>query len=122
MFLCILWDRTRGLRSLWNSPSRIKGPGFPRTPDSECLTLLPAGRSPSRDSGGFGLGLPIAKWAVEVHGTINVKTSSPTGANFLYQTTGRYRDKHLITAIQHPRSHFYQEFQICQGTTLEKFS
>jgi heavy metal sensor kinase len=37
----------------------------------------------SRDSGGFGLGLPIAKWAVEAHGgTINVKTSFPTGAIF----------------------------------------
>ncbi|MGA7924612.1 MAG: ATP-binding protein [Candidatus Sulfotelmatobacter sp.] len=37
----------------------------------------------SRDSGGFGLGLPTAKWAVEAHGgTIHVKTSSPTGAIF----------------------------------------
>jgi heavy metal sensor kinase len=37
----------------------------------------------SRDSGGFGLGLPIAKWAVEAHGgTIHVKTASPTGAIF----------------------------------------
>jgi heavy metal sensor kinase len=37
----------------------------------------------SRDSGGFGLGLPIAKWAVEAHGgTINVKASFPTGAIF----------------------------------------
>jgi len=37
----------------------------------------------SRDSGGFGLGLPIAKWVVEAHeGTINVKTSFPTGAIF----------------------------------------
>ena len=37
----------------------------------------------SRDSGGFGLGLPIAKWAVEAHGgTINVTTSFPTGAIF----------------------------------------
>ena len=37
----------------------------------------------SRDSGGFGLGLPIAKWAIEAHGgTINVKPSLPTGAIF----------------------------------------
>jgi signal transduction histidine kinase len=37
----------------------------------------------SRDSGGFGLGLPIARWAVEAHGgTIDVKTSVPTGAIF----------------------------------------
>jgi heavy metal sensor kinase len=37
----------------------------------------------SRDSGGFGLGLPIARWAVEAHGgTIHVKTSFPTGAIF----------------------------------------
>ena len=37
----------------------------------------------SRDSGGFGLGLPIAKWAIEAHGgTIDVKPSLPTGAIF----------------------------------------
>ncbi|MGA3092898.1 MAG: ATP-binding protein [Terriglobales bacterium] len=37
----------------------------------------------SRDAGGFGLGLPIAKWAVEANGgTISVKTSFPTGAIF----------------------------------------
>jgi heavy metal sensor kinase len=37
----------------------------------------------SRDSGGFGLGLPIAKWAVEAHGgNITVKTALPTGAIF----------------------------------------
>jgi heavy metal sensor kinase len=37
----------------------------------------------SRDSGGFGLGLPIAKWAVEAHGgNISVKTASPGGAIF----------------------------------------
>jgi signal transduction histidine kinase len=37
----------------------------------------------SRDPGGFGLGLPIAKWAVEAHGgNISVKTSPPIGAIF----------------------------------------
>ncbi|MFZ0298596.1 MAG: ATP-binding protein [Candidatus Sulfotelmatobacter sp.] len=61
-----------------------EGPGIPEGAQARVFDrFYRLDEARSRDSGGFGLGLPIAKWAVEAHGgTINVKTSFPTGAIF----------------------------------------
>jgi heavy metal sensor kinase len=61
-----------------------EGPGIPEGAQRRVFDrFYRLDEARSRDSGGFGLGLPIAKWAVEAHGgTINVKTSFPTGAIF----------------------------------------
>ena len=61
-----------------------EGPGIPEGAQQRVFDrFYRLDEARSRDSGGFGLGLPIAKWAVEAHGgTINVKTSSPAGAIF----------------------------------------
>jgi heavy metal sensor kinase len=61
-----------------------EGPGIPESAQQRVFDrFYRLDEARSRDSGGFGLGLPIAKWAVEAHGgTINVKTSFPTGAIF----------------------------------------
>jgi heavy metal sensor kinase len=61
-----------------------EGPGIPEGAQQRVFDrFYRLDEARSRDSGGFGLGLPIAKWAVEAHGgTINVKTSFPTGAIF----------------------------------------
>jgi heavy metal sensor kinase len=61
-----------------------EGPGIPEGAQERVFDrFYRLDEARSRDSGGFGLGLPIAKWAVEAHGgTINVKTSFPTGAIF----------------------------------------
>jgi signal transduction histidine kinase len=37
-----------GPRGLWNSPSRMKGPGFPRVPNSECSTASTGWTKPVR--------------------------------------------------------------------------
>jgi len=61
-----------------------EGPGIPEGAQERVFDrFYRLDEARSRDSGGFGLGLPIAKWAVEAHGgTINVKPSFPTGAIF----------------------------------------
>jgi heavy metal sensor kinase len=61
-----------------------EGPGIPEGAQQRVFDrFYRLDEARSRDTGGFGLGLPIAKWAVEAHGgTINVKTSLPTGAIF----------------------------------------
>jgi heavy metal sensor kinase len=61
-----------------------EGPGIPEGAQQRVFDrFYRLDEARSRDSGGFGLGLPIAKWAVEAHGgTISVKTSFPTGAIF----------------------------------------
>jgi heavy metal sensor kinase len=61
-----------------------EGPGIPEGAQQRVFDrFYRLDEARSRDSGGFGLGLPIAKWAVEAHGgTIDVKTSFPTGAMF----------------------------------------
>jgi len=61
-----------------------EGPGIPEGAQQRVFDrFYRLDEARSRDSGGFGLGLPIAKWAVEAHGgTIAVKTSFPTGAIF----------------------------------------
>jgi heavy metal sensor kinase len=61
-----------------------EGPGIPEDAQQRVFDrFYRLDEARSRDSGGFGLGLPIARWAVEAHGgTIDVKTSSPTGAIF----------------------------------------
>jgi heavy metal sensor kinase len=61
-----------------------EGPGIPEGAQERVFDrFYRLDEARSRDSGGFGLGLPIAKWAVEAHGgTIHVKTSFPTGAIF----------------------------------------
>jgi heavy metal sensor kinase len=61
-----------------------EGPGIPEDARKRVFDrFYRLDEARSRDSGGFGLGLPIAKWAVEAHGgTITVKTSFPTGAIF----------------------------------------
>ena len=61
-----------------------EGPGIPEGAQQRVFDrFYRLDEARSRDSGGFGLGLPIAKWAVEAHGgTINVKPSLPTGAIF----------------------------------------
>ena len=61
-----------------------EGPGVPEVAQQRVFDrFYRLDEARSRDSGGFGLGLPIAKWAVEAHGgTIGVKASFPTGAIF----------------------------------------
>ena len=61
-----------------------EGPGIPEDAQQRVFDrFYRLDEARSRDSGGFGLGLPIAKWAVEAHGgTITVKTALPTGAIF----------------------------------------
>ncbi len=61
-----------------------EGPGIPEGAQQRVFDrFYRLDEARSRDSGGFGLGLPIAKWAVEAHGgTITVKTALPTGAIF----------------------------------------
>jgi signal transduction histidine kinase len=63
---------------------RDEGPGIPEIAQQRVFDrFYRLDEARSRDSGGFGLGLPIAKWAVEAHGgTIDVKTAFPTGAIF----------------------------------------
>jgi heavy metal sensor kinase len=64
-----------------------EGPGIPEGAQQRVFDrFYRLDEARSRDSGGFGLGLPIAKWAVEAHGgAIHVKTSFPTGAIFCIQ-------------------------------------
>ena len=61
-----------------------EGPGIPEGAQERVFDrFYRLDEARSRDTGGFGLGLPIAKWAVEAHGgIIHVKTSFPTGAIF----------------------------------------
>ena len=61
-----------------------EGPGIPEGAQQRVFDrFYRLDEARSRDTGGFGLGLPIAKWAVEAHGgTITVKTSLPGGAIF----------------------------------------
>jgi heavy metal sensor kinase len=61
-----------------------EGPGVPEVAQQRVFDrFYRLDEARSRDSGGFGLGLPIAKWAVEAHGgTIDVKAPFPTGAIF----------------------------------------
>jgi heavy metal sensor kinase len=61
-----------------------EGPGIPESARERVFDrFYRLDEARSRDPGGFGLGLPIAKWAVEAHGgTIHVKTSFPAGAIF----------------------------------------
>ncbi len=61
-----------------------QGPGIPEGAQQRVFDrFYRLDEARSRDSGGFGLGLPIAKWAVEAHGgTITVRISFPTGAIF----------------------------------------
>lgn len=63
---------------------RDEGPGIPEVAQQRVFDrFYRLDEARTRDSGGFGLGLPIAKWAVEAHGgSISVKTSFPTGAIF----------------------------------------
>lgn len=62
-----------------------EGPGIPADKASRVFDRfyrVDEGRT--RDAGGAGLGLAIAKWAVEVHGgTINVTPRLPNGSIFL---------------------------------------
>ena len=61
-----------------------EGPGIPEVAQQRVFDrFYRLDEARTRDSGGFGLGLPIAKWAVEAHGgNITVKTALPTGAIF----------------------------------------
>jgi len=61
-----------------------QGPGIPECAQQRVFDrFYRLDEARSHDSSGFGLGLPIAKWAVEAHGgNIIVKTSFPTGAIF----------------------------------------
>ncbi len=70
---------------------RDQGPGIPENAQQRVFDrFYRLDEARSRDSGGFGLGLPIAKWAVEVHGgSISVKTASPTGAIFCIKLPSR---------------------------------
>lgn len=63
---------------------RDQGPGIPEGAQQRVFDrFYRLDEARSRDSGGFGLGLPIAKWAVEAHGgNISVKTAFPSGAIF----------------------------------------
>lgn len=61
-----------------------EGPGIP---ESDMLRVFDrfyrVDEARTRDAGGVGLGLAIARWAVEAHGgTISVHTSHPRGARF----------------------------------------
>ena len=61
-----------------------EGPGIPEAARRRVFDrFYRLDEARTRDSGGFGLGLPIAKWAVEAHGgSIDVKAALPTGAIF----------------------------------------
>ncbi len=61
-----------------------EGPGIPEAARQRVFDrFYRLDEARTRDSGGFGLGLPIAKWAVEAHGgNIDVKAALPTGAIF----------------------------------------
>lgn len=61
-----------------------EGPGIPEAARQRVFDrFYRLDEARTRDSGGFGLGLPIAKWAVEAHGgNISVKTAPPAGAIF----------------------------------------
>ena len=61
-----------------------EGPGIPEAARQRVFDrFYRLDEARTRDSGGFGLGLPIAKWAVEAHGgIIDVKAALPTGAIF----------------------------------------
>ena len=61
-----------------------QGPGIPEAAQQRVFDrFYRLDEARTRDSGGFGLGLPIAKWAVEAHGgNISVKTALPEGAIF----------------------------------------
>jgi two-component system phosphate regulon sensor histidine kinase PhoR len=63
------------------------GPGIPEdkaTRVFDCFYRVDEGRT--RDAGGAGLGLAIAKWAVEAHGgTIALKPRLPNGSVFYVQ-------------------------------------
>ena len=61
-----------------------EGPGIPEVAQQRVFDrFYRLDEARTSDSGGFGLGLPIAKWAVEAHGgNISVKTASPGGAVF----------------------------------------
>lgn len=61
-----------------------EGPGIPEAAQQRVFDrFYRLDEARTRDSGGFGLGLPIAKWAVEAHGgNIDVKPASRTGAIF----------------------------------------
>jgi heavy metal sensor kinase len=61
-----------------------EGPGIPEVAQQRVFDrFYRLDEARTRESGGFGLGLPIAKWAVEAHGgNISVKTASPGGAIF----------------------------------------
>jgi len=61
-----------------------EGPGIPEIARQRVFDrFYRLDEARTRDTGGFGLGLPIAKWAVEAHGgTINVKSALPKGAVF----------------------------------------
>jgi heavy metal sensor kinase len=61
-----------------------EGPGIPEVARQRVFDrFYRLDEARTRDSGGFGLGLPIAKWAVEAHGgSISVKSASPSGAIF----------------------------------------
>ena len=61
-----------------------EGPGIPEAARQRVFDrFYRLDEARTHDSGGFGLGLPIAKWAVEAHGgNIDVKAALPTGAIF----------------------------------------
>lgn len=61
-----------------------EGPGIPEGAQQRVFDrFFRLDEARTRELGGFGLGLPIAKWAVEVHGgNIDLKTALPTGAIF----------------------------------------
>ncbi|HEV3513630.1 MAG TPA: ATP-binding protein [Candidatus Sulfotelmatobacter sp.] len=61
-----------------------EGPGIPEASQQRIFDrFYRLDEARTRDSGGFGLGLPIAKWVVEAHGgKINVKAALPGGALF----------------------------------------
>lgn len=61
-----------------------EGPGIPESARQRVFDrFYRLDEARTRDSGGFGLGLPIAKWAVEAHGgNISVKAAPPAGAIF----------------------------------------
>lgn len=68
-----------------------EGPGIPEDKASKVFDRfyrMDEGRT--RDAGGAGLGLSIAKWAVEVHGgSITLKPRTPNGSVFSIRLPGR---------------------------------
>jgi len=61
-----------------------EGPGIPEEARERVFDrFYRLDEARTRDAGGFGLGLPIAKWAVEAHGgAVTVKSTSPRGTIF----------------------------------------